>query len=368
MTDKRAKIKITETIIDNTEALTTESTQSGAIIGSNDDLLTEILLRLPAAHVLRFKSVSKHWQSFLSHRRFTLPYDNVPVSPGLFVRNLYIPFDVETRIPPPFRSLNFYAIIVVSKLCNLVTVYYFVVVIEGENVDADITCLIPPLGNLRSSHRSSNVRMLITRSFSWVWHFIKQNVFVTKLYVFKKQVVTRIYFTSKSTRLKPESGGFYKNLTLEKAHMMLLPERASSARRARRPLYFGESRGHLHLVKVAHHESPLHLNVYEMLADYSGWLMKYCVELDQLPTAYPDMVYSIRDLSNYLLEIFDVLRGGGGKEEEITFMVARIPRKIMRYNVVTKSLEKIMDMPTRICYQRICYTNVHRYTSTLSYF
>ncbi|KAK9051341.1 hypothetical protein SSX86_027968 [Deinandra increscens subsp. villosa] len=49
-----------------------DSTHSGALIGSNDDLVTEILLRLPVTSILRFKSVSKHWRWLLSHRSFTI--------------------------------------------------------------------------------------------------------------------------------------------------------------------------------------------------------------------------------------------------------------------------------------------------------
>ncbi|KAF5761817.1 putative F-box domain-containing protein [Helianthus annuus] len=37
----------------------------------NDDLFTEILLRLPAASIFRFKSVSKHWRLLLSQKYFT---------------------------------------------------------------------------------------------------------------------------------------------------------------------------------------------------------------------------------------------------------------------------------------------------------
>ncbi|MFS7921084.1 putative F-box domain-containing protein [Helianthus anomalus] len=73
--------------------------ESGAIVGSNDHLLTEILRRLPFTSVFRFKSVSKHWHSLLSHRTFTLLYDNVPVSPGLFLHDLYIPFDLKNPSP-----------------------------------------------------------------------------------------------------------------------------------------------------------------------------------------------------------------------------------------------------------------------------
>ncbi|KAI7755818.1 hypothetical protein M8C21_024009 [Ambrosia artemisiifolia] len=48
-----------------------QSTDPGSLIGSNDDLLTQILLRLPAASILRFKSVSKHWLWLLSYKHFT---------------------------------------------------------------------------------------------------------------------------------------------------------------------------------------------------------------------------------------------------------------------------------------------------------
>lgn len=39
-------------------------------IANNVDLLTEILLRLPATHTIRFKIVSKHWLSLLSDSHF----------------------------------------------------------------------------------------------------------------------------------------------------------------------------------------------------------------------------------------------------------------------------------------------------------
>ncbi|MFS8027578.1 putative F-box domain-containing protein [Helianthus anomalus] len=61
-----------------------QPTHSGALIGSNDDLLTEILLRLPVTSILLFKSVSKHWRLLLRHRHFTHRYDKISKSPGFF--------------------------------------------------------------------------------------------------------------------------------------------------------------------------------------------------------------------------------------------------------------------------------------------
>ncbi|KAL9995999.1 putative F-box domain-containing protein [Helianthus debilis subsp. tardiflorus] len=86
-----------------------KTNKSGALIGSKDDLLTEILLRLPVTSILRFKSVSKHWRLLLSHTHFTHRYDKISNSPGIFADNVYVPFDVENpSTPPPFRNLDTY--------------------------------------------------------------------------------------------------------------------------------------------------------------------------------------------------------------------------------------------------------------------
>ncbi|KAL8227805.1 hypothetical protein R6Q57_015389 [Mikania cordata] len=77
------------------------------------------------------------------------------------------------------------------------------------------------------------------------------------------------------------------------------------------PMYFGESRGHLHLVDTAQHENRLHLNVYEMLMDNSGWFVKYEVRLDELPGAFPKMIHNHHHPSSsfyYEFHVFDVKR------------------------------------------------------------
>ncbi|KAI3756923.1 hypothetical protein L6452_04455 [Arctium lappa] len=96
------------------------------------------------------------------------------------------------------------------------------------------------------------------------------------------------------------------------------------------PYYFGECGGHLHLVERHNDESRLHLNVYEMMIDHSEWFLKYQVELDELPAAYPEMIHSyLHPLSPnyYEFQVFDVVRG---EEEEETFMVVGIPGKMIK--------------------------------------
>ncbi|KAD4584195.1 hypothetical protein E3N88_21796 [Mikania micrantha] len=396
MVNKRPKIKKNQTTHETN--CISEPTGSGALVGSNDDLLTEILLRLPVASVLRFKSVSKHWKSLLSHQHFTLLFDNVPVSPGFFVRDLYVPFDVENKTPPPFRSLNFYpdrcGIKIVQScngllLCcshrgkehtrkyyvfNPTTKQYAVIPSVIGGPDASKTIRFMGLAFRRTGcvhykvvcfrnekHNKKRFQIQIYSSETEKWRISQESFSVSDSLSFGPGV-----YSKGTMHWIPN---FFDlvcfKIDVEQVQKMLLPERASSSWGSR-PLYFGESRGHLHLVEAARHENPLQVNVYELMSDYSGWFIKYRVELDDLPTAYPDMVYSNRDPSNYLFEVFDVLRGD--EEEESTFVVVRIPEKIMRYDVVNKSFEKMIDLPGLLCYRRICYTNVHRYSQILSSF
>ena len=106
------------------------------------------------------------------------------------------------------------------------------------------------------------------------------------------------------------------------------------------PYYFGECGGHLHLVE-GRHLHGLHLNVYEMNPDDDSigmtkrWFVKYEVEPDELPLAYPEMHYSL-DL--YEFKVLDVVMNA---EEEEAFMVVGILGKVIRFNLMDKSFKNI---------------------------
>ncbi|XP_022018537.1 uncharacterized protein LOC110918539 [Helianthus annuus] len=144
-----------------------QSTEPGAIIGSNDDLLTEILLRLPAPSILRFKSVSKHWLLLLSQIHFTQ---------------------------------------------SLVMGYYFALPgPKAAMVLINIMYLIPPPSSWHSSHPFPEIVALYGL---WVWHFIKQIVFATKLFVFFMYGLVWIRIRFRSTRLTQRNGRYLSNLSL----------------------------------------------------------------------------------------------------------------------------------------------------------
>ncbi|KAL5810784.1 hypothetical protein ACOSQ4_027352 [Xanthoceras sorbifolium] len=80
--------------------------------------------------------------------------------------------------------------------------------------------------------------------------------------------------------------------------------------------YFGESRGHMHLNEIYGPCTAL-FNVYEMERDYSGWMVKYQVDLLTISAAFPEMVRRL--------------------------LLVHIPNKAIRYNFKDKSFKKIHE-------------------------
>ncbi|GJX72843.1 F-box protein-like protein [Tanacetum coccineum] len=394
------KICFTQASITDLEGL---MTQSGALVGSNDELLTEILCRLPITSVLRFKSVSKHWRSLLSHRHFTLLYDKVLRSPGFFVRNMYIPFDVENKSPPPFRSLDFYPdfnAITILQSCNGLLLccsdqahararnYYvfnpttkqFAIIpsvpggkdarktihfmgLASHNAGCGhykvvcIRCANPDRDLYQNPMSSELFQIQIYSSDTRTWRISNESFSAPYLTPFH----CGVYWNGAVHWAPSRFDLMYFKLDVEQVHKLRSPEKLKTL------FYFGESRDHLHMVGTVNHESYLHLNVYEMSSDHSGWRIKYQAELDELPVAYPEMIRSNQHPSSPHYYEFDVLDVVRGELEENTFMVVWIPGKIIRYNVVDKSFKQIFDL-TNVFYGHIGFLEAHRYTETLTSF
>lgn len=390
-----------------------QTTQSGDSVGSNDDLLTEILFRVPARSILRFKSVSKHWLWLLSHPRFTIMYDKLSISSGVFYRDLYVPFDVENR-GTPIRSLDFYPDlrgIRIVQSCNGLLLccsdkgtkrtrkYYvfnpttkqFAVIpsVPGgpdvrkeicfmglafhqtECVDYKVVCIF----------RDGKVcRIQIYLSNIGKWKISNQSFKAPKepLYSEPSDMLFNcgVYWNGAIHWAPSCLDPLYFKLNGEQLQKLPLPSplpgNVSSLGRyhnGNMPLYFGESRGHLHLVETAHHhERHLVLNVYEMLSDHSGWFLKYQVELDDLLAAYPETtIYDNRNpwrCSYDELEILDIVRG---ETEGGTFMLVKVLFNLVRYNILDESFKQFFHIPN-IGYGRIRQSEVHRYIETLGSF
>lgn len=108
---------------------------------------------------------------------------------------------------------------------------------------------------------------------------------------------------------------------------------------AQRPWYinhFGESCGHLHMI-VSNHEyySLLQFNFWEMASDYSGWSVRYHVDLCSVRTAQPKQSW---------ISVVSII--WTQKEEESIIILIHGGRAIS-YNPCDGTASKLCDLDPR---------------------
>ena len=89
-TENIERVGINKCIVSVTTEMTmpAQSSSPADTVAYVDDLLTEILLRLPVKSLLRFKSVSKHWYFLITSPNFKLLRSRNRNPPsGMFVSN-----------------------------------------------------------------------------------------------------------------------------------------------------------------------------------------------------------------------------------------------------------------------------------------
>ncbi|EHA8592463.1 F-box protein [Cocos nucifera] len=119
-------------------------------------------------------------------------------------------------------------------------------------------------------------------------------------------------------------------------------------------LYFGESRGHLHLIETVANAGRgnfnwLHFYVFEMRKDNPSWSLLYNVDLNHVRDEYPETRaplpdgISLRILSDWGIYAVPVLfaRGGEGEDDKLYFTY---PPNIFCCNFGDRSFRKICDM------------------------
>lgn len=114
--------------------------------------------------------------------------------------------------------------------------------------------------------------------------------------------------------------------------------------------YIGESEGHWHIVEEVPKLRPnsyftSFMNVYEVARDYSGWFVKYQVDLNAISSVFPEIIkYYDNRCNGYTLNILSLVRCGK-EEEDGSFLVVEIPGgKIVRYNFVDKSVVELWEL------------------------
>ncbi|XP_031281985.1 F-box protein At5g07610-like [Pistacia vera] len=350
-------------------------------VANNDDLLTEILHRLPIKSLLKFKSVSKHWLSLISDPYFLLRLSPVPQPiTGLFMRGLGSPEYYFINLgsspsPAPFKSLTFGnnpssdSGITIEQSCNGLLLCSCIKGSAGRPdyyvynpTTHQYTMLPPPLVDSRNSgfnlafdpsksphyeviyvqncqnFEDESYRIEIFSSKTGTWRLSKAtyNVPVYLSYTFYQSLTNGVFWKGSIYWINER---LCFNIDEEKMQEMpLLP--AVEGWGVRCFYYLGISRGHLHLIE---NYGPALFNVYEMENDCSGWFVKYRVDLRQVATTFPEMIRSQADPEGYNYYKISTICVVREENEDDSCLVVHIPGKVIRYNFKNRSFKKIYD-------------------------
>ncbi|XVF49412.1 hypothetical protein PTKIN_Ptkin04bG0009800 [Pterospermum kingtungense] len=365
------------------------SSSSADMIASNDDILTQILLCLPLKSLLKFKTVSKHWLSLITDPEF-VPKQNSKSISGLFVRRLSgVPkpdYDFINLCPdpcrPPFRFLTFFddpSRIRILQSCNGLMLCSSFRVNRPEtnyyiyNPTRKQYTVLPGLVGPRPSSRSSRNIFGVSLAFdpSRSPHY-KVICIRNRDADLPDHYQIEIY-SSKTGPWRPSGCVFaapsnvqFKNGVYWNGAIHWLSDWGDSSlcfdveqeqiRDMPMPImttpfvngdtlsyrYFGESGGHLHLIEV-HGSDNLEFDVYEMEKDYSGWFVKYKVDLNPIAAAFPEMARGYVDPIDLHFYAFSILCVVHGETDEDSFMVLHLPNKAIRYNFKDSSFTKLHD-------------------------
>ncbi|XP_050383934.1 F-box protein At5g07610-like [Argentina anserina] len=363
-----------------------------------DDILSEILVRVPARILLRFKCVSKHWLSFISDPQFchlhTLRYPNPSISAVFsnLSRDIgFIPFNFDHDRAtstgsgaPSCNPLNFlqnlcHDNIKIIQSCNGLFLCHPELVPPSSIRSSDVrrvytplyhyvlnpttnqfTKLVPPAATAattaeprimgcalafdpsRSPHYKVVFLWYADEPSPWGWcshHRIEIYSSETKSW--------RLLDSSFETQAQiPYKDGVYCNgalhwvgLCCEMAYFHLEEQRVGLVDGLPRFeekwgdrdfRYFMKSvDGHLHLIDIY---SPCYttFEVLEMRSDYSGWFVKYNVDLDPFYTAYPRIP---------LLVVLFLAKGEN--EEGSSSLLLYGPGKVFFYNLKSNTVKSI---------------------------
>lgn len=347
---------------------------------SSDDLLIEILLRLPAISIHLFKSVSKRWLSLITDPNFTLRRSritNIDPPSGLFLQRPksssgydFVPFDI--RIPanrsPINTSLPFgpdAGNIEILQSCNglllcCILPDKFYVYNPSINLSKMLpqpqcysTNLIGLIGGMKLAFdpiKSPHYKVVCAEDiYDVLGSFIQIQTYSSETGNwsvsgdrFPLQCFTGfyhgIYWNNAIHWLDIVNGGLHFKLDLEHEHPLLtsLQTPGTLDKKLHYDYKLFESCGRLLLVYTVLNFRQL--NVYEMRNGYSGWSVKYIVNLDDIGKLFPKTWSISANQFGFIVRCVVV-----GEREEDSYVVMDVFGKLIQYHIVLKTLRMIYD-------------------------
>lgn len=333
---------------------------------SNDDLLTEILVRLPLLSLVLFKSVSKRWLSLIKDANVTFRRNLDPIS-GLFLKKYshtgsfiyeFVPLDIRIPICRSYLLTTKKNSVDILDSCNglllcrtfsrkLLYVHnpsitnMFKVLPEPDNVTHYNNFSAGGLKMAFDPTKSPHYKVIYGEPFEeWIrihtyssetgsWSLCGHQFPVRSSNYFKRGV----YWNNAIYWLNLE-GKFFK-LDIMNDHPVLTAFRTPLTldRKVQYECRLFESHGCLLLVDEDDAHSS-HFTIYEKGNVYSEWSVKCIVNLDDIIKPFPK-TRSIQEL------IYCIVLG---EREEDSFLVMQLDKKVVQYKFVSKILNTISDL------------------------
>ncbi|KAF5469337.1 hypothetical protein F2P56_013419 [Juglans regia] len=348
---------------------TTRLQMSAVAVASNEDLLREILTRLPVRPLVRLKVVCKQWcflisdpEFFISHARRNSRSNGLLLkclkqAPGLSLVPLeeyqpprVLPFNFlnkrGTNVLDSCKGLLCYSMadlhdpmLISYYVCNLssgdstrIGVFDALSTTRGRVVFVSFDPLksvhykVIFIHQISSSSSDFLLKIDIYSSVTQSWKPAK-DVIVPYDAGFKNEAVYMngaIYWYDQTRKAV-----WYLDLDaecLDKVPDSMDWQKISSVK------YFGESSGNLHLIATCRLQTTL-LTIYEMKQDRSGWFVKYHCDLSVLADAFPRIFCAHYDN----LHVYHLLCLLEGETKEEATLVMAVPGELISYNLKTNA-------------------------------
>ncbi|KAL8149306.1 F-box protein At5g07610-like [Apium graveolens] len=388
---------------------------SAVKVAASEDLLIEILLHVPVKTLMSFKCVSKQWLSLITDPHFVRlrnpPSLSASASALFFASSSskrcdpdyqFIPLDNSSdEFPTPFKTLNFIddplgsGISVLQSCSGLLLCasyrageanrrYYVHNPTTGQYTTlpqitrkyskyvCSMTLAYDPVKSpyykvvcvRRSETSRQHFQIEIYSSQTQLWRVSGQPFIPPEYTEFQNSIYWNGSVHWWNGSIHWWNGFVYGGARFKRRESYTLYFKVEEERVEQLPMpttpwyriasYVGESEGHWHLIERYSDFNSV-FNVYELKRDYSGWFMKYQVDISDISIQFPE-IFKYR----CTLDVISLVRRGKEDEEDGSFLVLEIPGgMIIRYNLMDKSVKKLWEfVPDRKLYNDDCLRHV----------
>ncbi|KAF7153141.1 hypothetical protein RHSIM_Rhsim01G0013600 [Rhododendron simsii] len=354
-----------------------EISPAAELIANNVDLLTEILLQLPAKSTIRLKRVSKHWLSLLSDSQFATNHSTRNPRPSS-ISGLY--FNIQETLTfvslhgprHNLPSLSFLdglrerSTIEVAHSCNGLLLCYingihdiFPQYIVCNPTTKKYTLLPKPDGHrlvygwsgclvFDPSKSPHHYKVVIVDFSPGPYGPYQIDVYSSESLCWEKKFSIRqnffghgVFWNGAIHWLTRDN--FLVTFDVDGEEIIAMPNPQSPKSLFRHQMmYFGECGGGLILIQYRSY-CPGGLRILELERDYSSWVVQCRVNLRPLIAAFPEMESSRK----YFYHGFKVLCAVKGENERGFALLLAIPGRIVSYNPKKKTWDVLRDLVPR---------------------